>query len=57
MTFRLALRSFAAQPVRTLVLAGIIFFFAYNWANMGRFLKFGVIEQLGNANNTVHRRA
>ncbi|MCI5224363.1 MAG: DUF2157 domain-containing protein, partial [Candidatus Electrothrix sp. AR4] len=28
----------------TLVLAGIIFFFAYNWANMGRFLKFGVIE-------------
>jgi uncharacterized membrane protein len=28
----------------TLVLAGIIFFFAYNWANMGRFLKFGIIE-------------
>jgi uncharacterized membrane protein len=28
----------------TLVLAGIIFFFAFNWAEMGRFLKFGVIE-------------
>ncbi len=28
----------------TLILAGIIFFFAYNWAEMGRFLKFGVIE-------------
>jgi uncharacterized membrane protein len=28
----------------TLVLAGIIFFFAYNWAAMGRFLKFGLIE-------------
>ena len=28
----------------TLVLAGIIFFFAYNWAKMGRFLKFGIIE-------------
>ncbi|MCI5164430.1 MAG: DUF2157 domain-containing protein, partial [Candidatus Electrothrix sp. AX5] len=28
----------------TLVLAGIVFFFAYNWAEMGRFLKFGVIE-------------
>jgi uncharacterized membrane protein len=28
----------------TLVLAGIIFFFAYNWAVMGRFLKFGLIE-------------
>jgi uncharacterized membrane protein len=27
-----------------LVLAGIIFFFAYNWAAMGRFLKFGFIE-------------
>jgi len=27
-----------------LVLAGIIFFFAYNWAAMGRFLKFGLIE-------------
>lgn len=28
----------------TLVLAGIIFFFAYNWAEMSRFLKFGIIE-------------
>ncbi len=27
-----------------LVLAGIIFFFAYNWAAMGKFLKFGLIE-------------
>ena len=27
-----------------LVLAGIIFFFAYNWAAMGRFLKLGSIE-------------
>jgi uncharacterized membrane protein len=27
-----------------LTLAGIIFFFAYNWAAMGKFLKFGVIE-------------
>jgi len=27
-----------------LILAGIIFFFAYNWAAMGRFLKFGLIE-------------
>ncbi len=27
-----------------LVLAGIIFFFAYNWSAMGRFLKFGLIE-------------
>jgi uncharacterized membrane protein len=28
----------------TLVLAGIIFFFAYNWSAMSRFLKFGIIE-------------
>lgn len=28
----------------TLVLAGVIFFFAYNWAEMGRFFKFGLIE-------------
>ncbi len=28
----------------TLILAGVIFFFAYNWAEMNRFLKFGVIE-------------
>jgi uncharacterized membrane protein len=28
----------------TLVLSGIIFFFAYNWAEMGKFLKFGLIE-------------
>lgn len=28
----------------TLVLAGVIFFFAYNWAQMGRFLKFALIE-------------
>jgi uncharacterized membrane protein len=27
-----------------LVLAGVIYFFAYNWAAMGRFLKFGLIE-------------
>lgn len=27
-----------------LLLAGIIFFFAYNWAKMGKFLKFGLIE-------------
>lgn len=27
-----------------LVLAGVIFFFAYNWAEMGRFLKFVLIE-------------
>ncbi len=27
-----------------LVLTGVIFFFAYNWASMGRFLKLGVIE-------------
>ena len=27
-----------------LLLAGIIFFFAYNWAAMGRFLKLGLIE-------------
>ena len=27
-----------------LVLAGIIFFFAYNWAAMGKFIKFGLIE-------------
>ena len=26
------------------VLAGVIFFFAYNWAAMGRFLKFGLVE-------------
>ena len=26
----------------TLLLAGVIFFFAYNWANMGRFLKLGL---------------
>lgn len=28
----------------TLILAGIIFFFAYNWADIGKFLKFGLIE-------------
>ncbi|NOZ68071.1 MAG: DUF2157 domain-containing protein [Deferribacteres bacterium] len=28
----------------TLVLAGIVFFFAYNWSSMGKFLKFGLIE-------------
>lgn len=28
----------------TLVLAGVIFFFAYNWAEMNRFLKFSIIE-------------
>jgi len=27
-----------------LVLAGVIFFFAYNWAAMGHFLKFGLLE-------------
>ena len=27
-----------------LVLAGIIFFFAYNWADMGKFFKLGLIE-------------
>ncbi len=27
-----------------LVLAGIIFFFVYNWAAMGKFIKFGLIE-------------
>ncbi len=27
-----------------LILAGIVFFFAYNWADMHKFLKFGVIE-------------
>lgn len=27
-----------------LVLAGVIFFFAYNWAKMGHFFKFGLIE-------------
>jgi uncharacterized membrane protein len=27
-----------------LILAGIIFFFAYNWAKLGPFLKFGLIE-------------
>ena len=27
-----------------LVLAGIIFFFAYNWFSIGKFLKFGLIE-------------
>jgi uncharacterized membrane protein len=26
------------------VLAGVIFFFAYNWAAMGRYLKFALIE-------------
>lgn len=29
-----------------LVLAGIIFFFANNWASMGKFLKFGLLEAL-----------
>ena len=29
-----------------LVVAGIVFFFAYNWAKMGAFLKFGLIEFL-----------
>lgn len=29
-----------------LVAAGVIFFFAYNWAAMGRFLKFGLVEGL-----------
>lgn len=28
----------------TFILAGVIFFFAYNWADMGRFLKFGVLQ-------------
>ncbi|MDH3347218.1 MAG: DUF2157 domain-containing protein [Desulfobulbaceae bacterium] len=28
----------------TLVLAGVIFFFAYNWAQMGKFQKFALIE-------------
>ncbi len=28
----------------TLVLAGIIFFFAYNWSELDRFVKFGLIE-------------
>lgn len=28
----------------TFLLAGIIFFFAYNWSDMGRFLKFGVLQ-------------
>ena len=27
-----------------LVLAGIVFYFAYNWAAMGKFFKFGLIE-------------
>ena len=27
-----------------LVLAGIVFFFAYNWSEMGKFLKFGLLE-------------
>lgn len=27
-----------------LVLAGVVFFFAYNWANMGRFTKLGLVE-------------
>ncbi|MCP4622686.1 MAG: DUF2157 domain-containing protein, partial [bacterium] len=27
-----------------LVLAGVIFFFAYNWASMGRLLKLGLIQ-------------
>ena len=26
------------------VLAGVVFFFAYNWADLGRFAKFGLIE-------------
>ena len=29
-----------------LVLAGIIFFFAYNWAEMGKFLKFALLEAI-----------
>jgi len=29
-----------------LVAAGVIFFFAYNWQDMGRFLKFGLVEIL-----------
>ena len=29
-----------------LLAAGVIFFFAYNWNDMGRFLKFGLIEGL-----------
>ena len=37
---RLVLLSLGA----TLILAGIIFFFAYNWTAMGKFLKFGLIE-------------
>ena len=28
----------------TFILAGVIFFFAYNWAQMGRFLKFGLLQ-------------
>jgi len=28
----------------TLCLAGVIFFFAYNWATMNRFAKFGILE-------------
>ncbi len=28
----------------TLVLAGVIYFFAYNWADMGKFIKFALIE-------------
>lgn len=28
----------------SLILAGIIFFFAYNWADMNKFLKFGLLE-------------
>ncbi len=27
-----------------LVLAGVVFFFAYNWASIGKFFKFGMIE-------------
>ncbi len=27
-----------------LLVAGVIFFFAYNWAHMGRFVKFGLLE-------------
>ncbi len=28
----------------TLILAGVIFFFAYNWSAMGRFIKLGLVE-------------
>jgi len=30
----------------TLVLAGVIFFFAYNWSDIGKFAKFGLIESV-----------